>query len=110
MNLSCGSQGNFDFEAHRKSAVESYQRIRPIYEAFAETLKAILAQALERAHIKVASIEARAKSIDRFGVKASTPSNGDESRPKSSEPLKQITDLAGVRVITFFPRTVSQVD
>jgi len=110
MNLSSGSEGNFDFEVHRKSAVESYQRIRPIYEAFAETIKAILAQALDRAHIKVASIEARAKSIDSFGVKASTPSNRDESRPKYSDPLHQITDLAGVRIITFFPRTVSQVD
>jgi hypothetical protein len=87
MNLSSDSESNFDFEAHRRRAVESYQRIRPIYEAFAETIKAILAQALDRANIKVASIEARAKSIDSFGVKASTPANGDESRPKYSEPL-----------------------
>ena len=110
MSLPSGSESNFDFEVHRRSAVEAYQRIRPIYEAFAETIKAILAQALDRANIKVASIEARAKSIDSFGVKASTPANSDESRPKYSEPLNQITDLAGVRIITFFPRTIGQVD
>ena len=55
-------------------------------------------------------IEAHAKSIDSFGVKASTPANSDESRPKYSEPLNQITDLAGVRIITCFPRTIGQVD
>jgi putative GTP pyrophosphokinase len=34
----------------------------------------------------------------------------DPAKPKYPDPLKEVTDLAGIRVITFFPRTVAQVD
>jgi putative GTP pyrophosphokinase len=38
------------------------------------------------------------------------PSESDPEAPRYPDPLSQITDLAAVRVITFFTRTVSQVD
>lgn len=47
----------FDFDAHRRLAVEQYQPLRPIYEAFAEVVRAILTQAIVNADIGVASIE-----------------------------------------------------
>ncbi len=39
-----------------------------------------------------------------------TPSELDPNKPKYASPQEEITDLAGVRVITFFPRTVGKVD
>jgi ppGpp synthetase/RelA/SpoT-type nucleotidyltranferase len=99
----------FDFVAHRLAATESYQRVRSDYERFAETVRAILTEAFIRAGIKVASIEARAKSVDSFAEKAALPGDDDESRPKYANPMAEITDLAGVRVITFFPSTLAIV-
>jgi hypothetical protein len=59
----------FDFGKHRIAAVDQYQRIRPLYESFASVIHDILAEALRSRDIKVASIEARAKSLESFGNK-----------------------------------------
>ena len=58
----------------------------------------------------IQSLEARAKSIESFGDKAVQPSPQDPNKPKYSEPLGQITDLAGARVITFLLDAVDQVN
>ena len=91
----------FDFVEHRRTAVEEYFRIRPRYEAFAQAVRA--------ADITVNSVEARAKEPESFGTKAEAPSENDPRAPKYRLPLDDITDLAGVRIITFFPRTVASI-
>lgn len=103
-------QQQFDFDAHRRTASDAYQRVRPLYEAFAAEVQRILRQCLGSAGIQTASIDARAKSVESFSDKAASPSESDPESPRYTDPLRQITDLAGVRVITFFPRTVTQVD
>ncbi len=45
-----------------------------------------------------------------FGRKSGTPSETDPNSPKYPEPLKQITDLAGVRIIAYFPKTVTEIN
>ena len=99
----------FNFAEHRRTAVEEYLRERPRYEAFARAVREILVQALRAADIMVNLIEARAKEPESFGAKAETPSENDSRVPKYPNPLNDITDLAGVRIITFFPRTVASV-
>jgi putative GTP pyrophosphokinase len=99
----------FDFDAHRESAVSQYRIIRPTYDQLAEVAKRLLTATLNSAHIKYHSIEARAKTVDSFGDKAAEPSESNPMKPKYPEPLKQITDMAGIRVITFLPRTVQKV-
>ena len=47
-----------------------------------------------------------AKSPESFGRKAATPSELDNNKPKYEQPMEQINDLAGVRVITFVIHTV----
>ena len=100
---------SFNFPEHRRSAVEQYLRVRPQYEAFAKAVREILVQALMAKEIAVNSVEARVKETESFGTKAETPSENDPRAPKYQHPLHGITDLAGVRVITFFPRTVESV-
>ena len=99
----------FDFAGHRRTAVEKYLRVRPRYEAFAWAVREILVQALRAADITVNSVEARAKDPESFGTKAEAPSDNDPRAPKYPNPLGQITDLAGVRIITFFPRDVATI-
>ena len=99
----------FDFAEHRRTAVEEYLRVRPQYEAFSMAVREILVQALMSNDIAVNSIEARAKEPESFGTKAGAPSENDPSTPKYLNPLRDITDLAGVRIITFFPSAVKSV-
>ena len=99
----------FNFAEHRRTAVEEYILARPGYEAFARAVKEILVQAFRARDITVNLVEARAKEPESFGTKAEAPSENDPRAPKYRSPLEDITDLAGVRIITFFPRTVDRV-
>ncbi len=101
---------DFDFETHRQRIEGEYQKVRPGYEAYAELTKHLLREVLDAHSIKVASIEARAKAVSSFGKKASTRSASDPNQPKYLNPLAEITDLAGVRVIAFFPKTLHDID
>jgi putative GTP pyrophosphokinase len=100
----------FDFEAHRREAVDRYARVRQNFQEFAFVIRSILRDAIERKRLKVHSVEARAKSLESFGDKAMTPSEADPNVAKYNDPLADITDLAAVRAITFFPRTVKEID
>lgn len=91
----------FDFEAHGRHAVDRYRLVESLYHDCARAVYAILANALEADGLLVHSLEARAKTATSFGIKASRPSADDPSTPKYRDPLREITDLAGVRVITF---------
>lgn len=100
----------FDFSEHRRKAVEDYLRVRPLYQALSAAVRDILIQALKARDIEVNSVDARAKDPESFGTKAETPSEDDPGEPKYPSPLDDITDLAGIRIITFFPRTVEPID
>lgn len=110
MNVENDLRGEFDFEQHRLEAIEQYRKVRHLYEEFTGVLRNILTEAFSTNRIKIHSIEARAKAIDSFGKKASEQSLQEPNRPRYLHPLSEITDLAGVRVITFFPRTLDIVD
>jgi ppGpp synthetase/RelA/SpoT-type nucleotidyltranferase len=110
MEITESSESNFDFDTHRITAREGYQKIKPSYEQFSEVIKRVIKDALKSLNINVASIEARAKSVESFEVKAVERSLSDPNQPKYKDPLKEITDLAGIRIITFYPRTIEDVD
>ncbi len=109
LSTSPASISSFDFEAHGRKALEAYRRVRPLYEALASTVRDVLQESLAAAGVGVASIEARAKSLESFFEKAVAPALGAPDQPKYPNPTGEITDLAGARVITFFPKTVQQV-
>ncbi len=108
-DLEVENEVQFDFAEHRRVAVEEYLRIRTRYEAFAYSVREILYQALKTAGILVNSVDARAKDPESFGAKAETPAEDDPQAPKYPQPLQDITDLTGVRVITFFPGTLQNI-
>jgi putative GTP pyrophosphokinase len=109
MNPSDHQPKSFDFETHRLKAIAEYQRLRPHYDEFAGVVRKILSEVFAARDLRVHSIEARAKEIESFGRKVLEPSDADPDEPKYPNPLADITDLAGVRVITFFPRTLEKV-
>lgn len=73
--------------------VEQYATLRPQYEKFARVLKDILAQAAHDMG-KDVIVQARAKTIPSFAEKII------RKKGKYVEPVRQLTDLCGARVIT----------
>jgi putative GTP pyrophosphokinase len=99
-----------ELDVQAQSAVAAYLRVQPYYENLAAVVARVLQECLKKRDIKVHSVQHRAKDPTSFGRKASIPSEVDPIARKYSEPLKEITDLAGVRVITHFPATLAEVD
>lgn len=105
-----GGEPTFDFVTHRQEAVDAYQPLVALYADFAQAVYSVLDTCLTNAGIKVHSIQHRAKSLESFGDKARLPAEDNPNQPRYEVPLAEIRDLAGVRVITFFPSTESGVD
>ena len=101
---------SFDFEAHEQQAVTAYLEKHAFYEDLAAVIRRIIEESLKRRRINVQSVQSRAKDPASFGRKAAQPSDDDPTKPKYPRPLVQITDLAGVRVITYFPSTLDEID
>jgi putative GTP pyrophosphokinase len=76
----------------------------------AEVVARILRESLKQRDIKTHSVQARAKDPTSFARKAAIASDLDPNVPKYTDPIKQITDLAGVRVITHFLGTLGDAD
>jgi len=98
----------FDPVTYGERAAAMYREMRGLYLDFARCIKTLLDEALRSADVKAQSVDARAKTIDSFTRKAGLPHPLDPTRPKYEDPLRDITDMAGVRVITFLPAAVEQ--
>jgi ppGpp synthetase/RelA/SpoT-type nucleotidyltranferase len=104
-----GQQG-FDFNVHEQQAVTAYLQKHAFYDDLATVVRRIVEESLKRRRINVHSVQARAKDPASFGRKAAQPSDGDPTKPKYAKPLDEITDLAGVRVIAYFPSALDEID
>lgn len=100
----------FDFVGHEQAAVASYLGVVSFYADLAGTAKMIAEEALKKRQIKIHSIEARAKDPVSFGRKAAKPSKNNPNQPKYEHPLEQISDKAAIRIITFLPRTIEEIN
>jgi ppGpp synthetase/RelA/SpoT-type nucleotidyltranferase len=100
----------FDFKAHEQQAVTAYLKKHGFYEDLAAVVRRIIEESLKRRGINVHSVQGRAKDPASLGKKAAEPSDEDPTKPKYVRPLEQITDLAAVRVITYFPSTLDEID
>ena len=104
------SEQPFDFAEHQKSAVSAYLKVQQFYKDLGAVTARIIEECLAKRGVKVHSVQHRAKDPNSFGRKAALPSESDPVTTKYPKPLEQITDLAGVRVITHFPGTLSDID
>src|SRR5437868_4464764 len=77
----------------KKKAVEWYINNRQVYKKLSSKVETILSEILELQNLPYHIITSRAKDIDSFKKKA--------ENDKYSDPVNQITDLAGIRVITY---------
>jgi len=73
--------------------IEKYIELRPIYKKLAENIAQLIEEVLEINKVNYHIVSYRAKTIDSFSNKV--------SKPKYDDPLNQLTDLAGIRVIGY---------
>ena len=75
--------------------------MRPTYEAFGARLIGVLRELLDQGGVGLAQVDCRAKTVESFVDKLG------RKRAKYSEPLSDVTDLLGIRVVTY---TLTDVD
>ena len=104
------SESPFDFGEHRRKAVDRYREVRERFDECAQAVRAVLRSVLDEERIKVQIVEARGKGVQSFGEKAEKAEEADANRPRYPEPVRDITDLAGVRVIVYLLDQLDQVN
>jgi ppGpp synthetase/RelA/SpoT-type nucleotidyltranferase len=105
-----GSGDPVDLRRHAQDATAEYLRVQSYYSDLADAVARILNENVTVRGIKIHSVQARSKDPRSFARKAASSSDTDPTKPKYANPLAQITDLAGVRVITQFLGTLSKID
>jgi putative GTP pyrophosphokinase len=89
-----------------RHAVRTYAALQPELHAVTERWVAIVTTLLDDAGINYLSITGRTKSVASFAAKAIRSFEGE---PLYADPLTQITDVVGVRVITYVQSDVTAV-
>lgn len=84
-----------------KEAVRWYENNRKKYLKLTAELEVILRESLNENDIIFHSIESRVKTIKSFKDKA--------ARSKYNNPVEDITDLSGIRIITLFEKEIHQI-
>ena len=82
---------------------EDYLGVRPIYEKFRVKLEDLLSDLFNESSIEIASIEGRTKSIESFSEKIKRQDKNYK------DPLNEITDLCGIRIITYYTEDIYKI-
>ena len=85
-----------------ESILKDFDRNETAYRHFGECLQRLLPQLIHEAGVKLQSIECRPKSRESLQAKLARPG-------KSYGTLTDVTDLSGIRIITYFAVEVDQV-
>src|SRR5664280_530008 len=93
-------------QQHDQLSAEYKRRYEAVLTPLAEALRAFLGECLKD-EPGIDRIAARPKGVDRFVAKAIKLIDG---KPKYAEPLEQIQDPIGARIITFYPTDVARLD
>ena len=86
-----------------EAIADKYRRRRHLYVALAERLAGVLTDVIGREELDVVLVDHRAKTVESFLGKL------DRKGEKYHDPLQEVTDLAGVRVITYYLEDVDRV-
>jgi putative GTP pyrophosphokinase len=83
--------------------VSQYERQRPLYECFTKKLGPLLRDLLTREHISFHIINGRTKTVNSFRKKIARPDK------QYSNPLVQVTDFSGIRIVLYYLDDVERV-
>lgn len=84
--------------------IENYKKLKPIYEGFSQNLISLFRGILDANNIRFHLIEGRAKEIESFENKI------ELKKGKYNNPLTEIMDLCGVRIIVYYQTDIDKID
>lgn len=90
-------------QASFSSVIGEYESLFPVYQKYTNRLKQLLDQLLIANNIPFHIIEGRAKSVSSFSDKIHRPGKN------YNNPLSEIRDLSGLRIILYYTDDVSRV-
>lgn len=93
---------------HAAAAAAQYGRVREDWARCARKIESMLTDWLDEERINYESVAARAKTVRSFREKAGRGQEGQPDLPRYADPLRDITDLMGARVITYLPESVER--
>ena len=93
---------NIALDPHAQAILEEYRQQRPVFEKMQETIPAQVRTLLEETGIIVASVESRIKEEQSLAGKLALKGAKYDS-------LADITDIFGMRIITFYTDDVDKV-
>lgn len=93
---------NITFNAHTQELLEQYHQMLPIYEQMAEVIPEKLKGFFTEAGIVVAAVEHRVKAEESLAGKL-------QLKGEKYQSIHDITDIVGIRVITFYNDDVGKV-
>lgn len=98
--------GNPQFEGFQRveSWTEDYRKVVDTYEAFVKVLEDLISSSLKRSGFAYPEVTGRAKDVLSFREKVQRP--GKNYR----DPLREITDLAGIRVVVQYEDEIDKVN
>ena len=80
--------------------IQNYSDTRPLYEGLTNTVHSTLESLIKNANIDYLGVTSRTKTVDSLSEKA---------QRKGYSKVEEITDLSGIRVITFIESDVTKV-
>ena len=84
--------------------LQQFSSERPLYEAFTKSLCGALGTIFENHEIELLPLEMRTKEIDSFEKKINK-----ESKQNKYKSLYDITDLSGIRIISFLQQDCDRI-
>src|SRR5688572_17670732 len=93
---------NGDVWRSQPELVREFHGIRPKYEQLAAEVAYILEKAISASAIEYSAITHRGKTLDSFVEKL--------ERKKYGNPLEEVTDLAGIRIVYLYTSDSLQVE
>ena len=91
-----------NLDLHCQLIMEEYHNSRPLYERLESVVRTALREALDRNGLIVTAVEARVKTEESLAGKLALKGNKYHS-------LLDITDIVGVRIITFYTDDVDRI-
>lgn len=92
-----------DSDNQNSSLVDEYKKIKPIYEEFTKKMKQLIESLILESDIKILSVTSRTKDEDSLVGKI------EKKREKYAK-ITDITDLSGVRIITYLEEELDKLE
>lgn len=87
----------------KDQSIKQFEALRPSLEQFRKNMERLIKDLVEEIGVEVVSIESRTKTTESFQEKI------NRSGKNYDDPLGDLTDLVGVRVICYFNEDVEQI-